>query len=75
MATRSATRCAIGARTADVFVAVRPSGSAQEPEQLVVSVPFEIGRHRFLIPQKRPYLTHSTMSRSPGTAAGKRRAR
>jgi nucleotide-binding universal stress UspA family protein len=40
------------ARTADVFVAMRPNGSAQEPEQLVESVLFETGRHLFLVPEK-----------------------
>jgi nucleotide-binding universal stress UspA family protein len=39
------------ARTADVFVAMRPNGSSQEPEQLVESVLFGTGRHLFLVPE------------------------
>jgi nucleotide-binding universal stress UspA family protein len=42
------------ARTADVFVAIRPNGSPQEPEQLVESVLFGAGRHLFLVPGRKP---------------------
>jgi len=38
------------ARTADVFVAMRPNGSSQDPEHLVESVLFGSGRHVFLVP-------------------------
>jgi nucleotide-binding universal stress UspA family protein len=38
------------ARTADVFVAMRPNGAPREPEQLIESVLFETGRHLFLVP-------------------------
>jgi nucleotide-binding universal stress UspA family protein len=41
------------ARTADVFVAIRPNGSLEEPEQLVETVLFETGRHLFLVPERR----------------------
>lgn len=39
------------ARTADVFVAMRPNGSSQEPEDLIESVLFGSGRHLFLVPE------------------------
>jgi nucleotide-binding universal stress UspA family protein len=38
------------ARAADTFVALRPNGAPQEPEQLIESVLFESGRHLFLVP-------------------------
>jgi nucleotide-binding universal stress UspA family protein len=38
------------ARSADVFVELRPNGAASEPKQLVESVLFETGRHLFLAP-------------------------
>lgn len=41
------------ARTADVFVAIRPDSAAEEPEQLVESVLFETGRHLVLVPGPR----------------------
>jgi nucleotide-binding universal stress UspA family protein len=40
------------ARTADVFVAMRPNGAAQEPEQRVENVLFGAGRHLFLVPER-----------------------
>ncbi len=39
------------ARTADVFVELRPNGSSREPESLVESVLFGSGRHLFLVPK------------------------
>jgi nucleotide-binding universal stress UspA family protein len=42
------------ARTADVFVAMRPNGSPQEPEHLIESVLFGTGRHLFLVPARKP---------------------
>jgi nucleotide-binding universal stress UspA family protein len=41
------------ARTADVFVAIRPNGSLEEPEQLIENVLFETGRHLFLVPERK----------------------
>jgi nucleotide-binding universal stress UspA family protein len=41
------------ARTADVFVAMRPNGASLEPEQLVENVLFGAGRHLFLVPERR----------------------
>lgn len=41
------------ARTADAFVAMRPNGSSDEPEQLIESVLFGAGRHLFLVPPHR----------------------
>jgi nucleotide-binding universal stress UspA family protein len=41
------------ARTADVFVAMRPNGASQEPEQFIESVLFETGRHLFLVPDRK----------------------
>ena len=45
------------ARTADVFVAMRPNGSSQEPESLIENVLFGAGRHLFLIPERRTAAT------------------
>jgi nucleotide-binding universal stress UspA family protein len=45
------------ARAADTFVALRPNGAPQEPEQLVESVLFGSGRHLFLVPNRRPTKT------------------
>jgi len=39
------------ARSADVFVGLRPNGASGESEQLVESVLFETGRHLFLAPE------------------------
>jgi nucleotide-binding universal stress UspA family protein len=39
------------ARTADVFVATRPSDPSDEPEQLIETVLFETGRHLILVPK------------------------
>jgi nucleotide-binding universal stress UspA family protein len=41
------------ARTADVFVAMRPNGSSVNPDQLIESVLFETGRHLFLVPERK----------------------
>lgn len=41
------------ARTADVFVAMRPNGASAEPDDLVESVLFETGRHLFLVPDRK----------------------
>jgi nucleotide-binding universal stress UspA family protein len=41
------------ARTADVFVAMRPNGSSQEPEHLIESVLFGTGQHLFLVPPRK----------------------
>lgn len=41
------------ARTADVFVALRPDGAPHEPENMVEGVLFGAGRHLFLVPQDR----------------------
>jgi nucleotide-binding universal stress UspA family protein len=52
------------ARSADVFVAMRPNGSSEplrEPDDLVESVLFGSGRHLFLVPEReptRPRLNH-----------------
>lgn len=48
---------ALEARSADVFVAVRPNGSSEplrEPQDLVESVLFGSGRHMFLVPEDKP---------------------
>jgi nucleotide-binding universal stress UspA family protein len=42
------------ARTADVFVALRPNGALGEPEHLVEGVLFGSGRHIFLVPGRKP---------------------
>jgi nucleotide-binding universal stress UspA family protein len=45
------------ARSADVFVAMRPNGSNEpfrEPQNLVESVLFGSGRHLFLVPEREP---------------------
>jgi hypothetical protein len=39
------------ARTADVFVALRPNGSSREPEKFIESILFGTGRHLFLVPE------------------------
>ncbi len=39
------------ARSADTFVALRPNGGQQEPEDLVEGVLFGSGRHLFLVPE------------------------
>jgi nucleotide-binding universal stress UspA family protein len=39
------------ARTADVFVALRPNGSSRESEQSIESILFGTGRHLFLVPE------------------------
>jgi nucleotide-binding universal stress UspA family protein len=39
------------ARSADTFVALRPNGELQEPEELVEGVLFGSGRHLFLVPE------------------------
>jgi nucleotide-binding universal stress UspA family protein len=41
------------ARTADTFVALRPNGAAQEPEQMVERVLFGSGRHLVLLPHRK----------------------
>jgi nucleotide-binding universal stress UspA family protein len=41
------------ARTADVFVALRPNGSPKDPDQLIESVLFGAGRHLFLLPERK----------------------
>jgi nucleotide-binding universal stress UspA family protein len=49
------------ARTADVFVALRPNGSPKDPDQLIESVLFGAGRHLFLLPERKtvaPALDH-----------------
>lgn len=49
------------ARTADVFVALRPDGSPKDPDQLIESVLFGAGRHLFLVPERKtvaPALDH-----------------
>jgi nucleotide-binding universal stress UspA family protein len=49
------------ARTADVFVAMRPNGSPKDPDQLIESVLFGAGRHLFLVPEGKhvaPALDH-----------------
>jgi nucleotide-binding universal stress UspA family protein len=42
------------ARTADAFVALRPDGNPQEPENVVESVLFGSGRQLYLVPERRP---------------------
>jgi nucleotide-binding universal stress UspA family protein len=42
------------ARSADVFVGLRPSGASHEADQLIESVLFGSGRHVFLAPIDRP---------------------
>jgi nucleotide-binding universal stress UspA family protein len=41
------------ARTADVFVAMRPNGASRDPDQLIESVLFGTGRHLFLVPERK----------------------
>jgi nucleotide-binding universal stress UspA family protein len=41
------------ARTADVFVAMRPNGSSPEPEHLIESILFGTGRHLLLVPERK----------------------
>jgi nucleotide-binding universal stress UspA family protein len=38
------------ARTADTFVALRPNGRANEPEELIENLLYGTGRHLFLVP-------------------------
>jgi nucleotide-binding universal stress UspA family protein len=45
------------ARTADVFVAMRPNGSSREPESLIENVLFGAGRHLLLVPERRTAAT------------------
>jgi nucleotide-binding universal stress UspA family protein len=62
------------ARTADVFVAIRPNGSSQEPEQLVESVLFGTGRHLFLVPEKKaasPAFDHVMIAWNGGREAAR----
>ena len=42
------------ARTADAFVALRPNGSLQEPENMIEGVLFGSGRHLVLVPDRKP---------------------
>src|SRR5258708_6017853 len=42
------------AREADTFVAVRPNGAAQEPEDMIEGVLFGSGRHLLLVPDRKP---------------------
>jgi nucleotide-binding universal stress UspA family protein len=41
------------ARSADAFVALRPSGALQDPAHFIEGVLFGSGRHMFLVPDKR----------------------
>lgn len=41
------------ARTADVFVALRPNGSSREPDQFLECILFGTGRHLFLVPERK----------------------
>jgi len=53
------------ARTADVFVTMRPNGSSQDPEHLVESVLFGTGRHLILIPHHKttvPAFNHAMIA-------------
>src|SRR6266404_3189762 len=59
------------ARSADTFVAVRPNG-AMDPEHLVEGVLFGSGRTSIWFPRRSDQRSPSTVSLSPGTAAGNR---
>ena len=62
------------ARTADAFVALRPDGSAQEPEQLIESVLFGAGRHLVLVPDHRagsPAFDHVMIAWNGGREAAR----